>query len=86
MDKTFYGLIISDWNMEPMTGLDLLKRVRSHSEHARARFIIMSATGDRSQVLAAKEAGADGYIVKPFTAQTLQAKLESAFGTETVMI
>lgn len=79
MDKKKYGLVISDWNMDPMTGLDLLKRIRSHGEHAQIPFVMITAQSDKGHVLAAKDAGADNYIVKPFTAPALQAKLESVF-------
>jgi two-component system, chemotaxis family, chemotaxis protein CheY len=82
MDKKKYALVISDWNMAPMTGLELLARTRSHEAHARTPFIMISAEADRGHVMAAKDAGANGYLVKPFTAQALRAKLESVLAPE----
>jgi two-component system chemotaxis response regulator CheY len=73
-----YGLVISDWNMQPVTGLDLLKQIRSDEAHARTCFVMITAEAHKEHVWAAREAGADGYIVKPFTAQILQARLISA--------
>ena len=81
MDKKKYSLVISDWNMDPMNGHDLLKRIRSNPVHARTPFIMVSEEADKGHVLAAKDAGADNYIVKPFTTQVLQVKLESIFAS-----
>jgi two-component system chemotaxis response regulator CheY len=74
-----YGLIISDWNMEPMTGYDLLKEVRSNPEFKATPFIMVTAESKTENVIAAKKAGVNNYIVKPFNAQTLQHKIESVF-------
>jgi two-component system, chemotaxis family, chemotaxis protein CheY len=74
-----YGLVISDWNMEPMDGLELLQQIRSVNAFASVRFIIMSAQATRDQVLAARSEGADSFIVKPFTAAALKEKIESLF-------
>jgi two-component system, chemotaxis family, chemotaxis protein CheY len=74
-----YGLVISDWNMEPMSGLELLEQIRSVNAFTSVRFIIMSAQATRDQVLAAKSAGADSFIVKPFTAAVLKEKIDSLF-------
>jgi len=73
-----YGLIISDWNMEPMTGLDLLKKVRG--EGNKVPFIMVTAESKTENVMAAREAGVDNYIVKPFNADTLKTKLLSVLG------
>jgi two-component system, chemotaxis family, chemotaxis protein CheY len=79
-----YGLVISDWNMEPMSGLELLQQIRSVNAFASVRLIIMSAQATRDQVLAAKSGGADSFVVKPFTASTLKEKIDSLFlGDET---
>jgi two-component system, chemotaxis family, chemotaxis protein CheY len=75
-----YSLIISDWNMHPMTGLDLLKQVRSEITFAKTRFIIVTANSSTNHVLEAKAAGVDGYIVKPFTAQVLKARIDAIRG------
>ncbi len=78
MDSKQYGLVISDWNMEPMNGLDLLKKIRSgNSINSKVPFIMITAESKQSSVQAAKEAGVNNYIVKPFSADTLKAKLTS---------
>ena len=75
-----YGLVISDWNMQPMTGLDLLKQVRSDTQLKHIPFIMVTAESKTDNVLVAKEAGVSNYIVKPFTAETLKTKMESVLG------
>ncbi|MCD8562739.1 MAG: response regulator [Alphaproteobacteria bacterium] len=76
-----YGLIISDWNMEPMTGLDLLKEVRgSNDNYKNTPFIMVTAESKTENVIAAKQAGVNNYIVKPFNAETLKAKIASVLG------
>jgi two-component system, chemotaxis family, chemotaxis protein CheY len=74
-----YGLVISDWNMEPMTGYDFLKQVRNDPSLARTLFIMVTAESKTENVIAAKKAGVNNYIVKPFNAQTLQSKIEAVF-------
>jgi len=73
-----YGLVISDWNMEPMTGIDLLKKVRGNGN--KVPFIMVTAESKTENVIAAKEAGVNNYIVKPFNADTLKTKLTSVLG------
>ena len=75
-----YSLVISDWNMEPMTGLDLLKHIRSDPGLAKMPVILVTADANIANVIAAKNAGVDSYIVKPFDAQSLSVKIEQAFG------
>ncbi len=75
-----YGLIISDWNMEPMTGYDLLRQVRARNETTRLPFIMVTAESKTENVIAAKKAGVNNYIVKPFNAQTLKGKIDAVFG------
>jgi two-component system chemotaxis response regulator CheY len=75
-----YGLVISDWNMEPMTGLQLLREVRSDAKLKNTPFIMVTAESKSENVIAAKEAGVSNYIVKPFNAETLQAKMVSVLG------
>jgi two-component system chemotaxis response regulator CheY len=75
-----YGLVISDWNMEPMTGLQLLREVRGDPKLKGTPFIMVTAESKSENVLAAKEAGVSNYIVKPFNAETLQAKMVSVLG------
>jgi len=75
-----YELIISDWNMEPMTGLELLKNVRADEKTKNIPFIMVTAESKTENVIAAKQAGVSNYIVKPFNAETLKAKLASVLG------
>ena len=75
-----YGLVISDWNMEPMTGLELLKAVRANPNYKGIPFIMVTAEGKTENVIAAKEAGVSNYIVKPFSAETLKTKMTSVLG------
>ena len=74
-----YGLIISDWNMEPMTGYELLKQVRSDPSLASTPFIMVTAESKTENVIAAKQAGVNNYIVKPFNADTLKTKIDAVF-------
>ncbi len=78
--KKKYSLIISDWNMEPMTGYELLKEVRALEETKRTPFIMVTAESKTENVIAAKKAGVNNYIVKPFNAQTLKGKIDAVFG------
>jgi two-component system chemotaxis response regulator CheY len=75
-----YGLVISDWNMEPMTGIQLLREVRADSKLKNLPFIMITAESKTENVVAAKEAGVNNYIVKPFNAATLKTKLSSVLG------
>jgi two-component system chemotaxis response regulator CheY len=74
-----YGLVISDWNMEPMTGYELLKQVRSDPQLQATPFIMVTAESRTENVIAAKQAGVNNYIVKPFNADTLRTKIEAVF-------
>lgn len=75
-----YGLVISDWNMQPVTGLELLREVRSDPCLWQTPFIMVTAESKTENVIAAKEAGVSNYIVKPFNAETLRAKIASVLG------
>ena len=75
-----YGLIISDWNMEPMTGLQLLREVRADAKLKDTPFIMVTAESKTENVVAAKQAGVSNYIVKPFNAETLKGKMASVLG------
>ena len=79
MQSKRYGLVISDWNMEPMTGYDLLKEVRASPEFSNTPFIMITAESKTENVIAAKKAGVNNYIVKPFNAATLKTKIEAVF-------
>ena len=74
-----YGLVISDWNMEPMTGYDLLRQVRADPGLGEIPFIMVTAESKTENVIAAKKAGVNNYIVKPFNAATLKTKMEAVF-------
>ena len=74
-----YGLVISDWNMEPMTGYELLKEVRADPGLSKTPFIMITAESKTENVIAAKKAGVNNYIVKPFNAATLKTKIEAVF-------
>lgn len=75
-----YGLLISDWNMEPMSGLQLLQEVRADNKLKNLPVILITAESKTENVKAAKEAGVNNYIVKPFNAATLKSKLTSVIG------
>lgn len=75
-----YGLIISDWNMEPMSGFELLKKVRADEKTKTMPFIMVTAESKTENVIAARQAGVSNYIVKPFNAETLKGKMEAVFG------
>ncbi len=74
-----YDFIVSDWNMPEMTGIDLLRHVRADAKLKDTPFLLITAEAKRSQILEAAEAGVDGYIVKPFTAATLNGKIQKIF-------
>ena len=75
-----YGLVISDWNMEPMTGYELLRHVRADEGLRTTPFIMVTAESKTENVIAAKKAGVNNYIVKPFNAATLKSKIEAVCG------
>ena len=75
-----YDLVISDWNIEPMTGYELLNKVRSDDMLKALPFIMVTAESKTDNVIAAKKAGVNNYIVKPFNAATLKSKLTSVLG------
>ncbi len=75
-----YDLVISDWNMEPMSGMDLLKQVRADEGMKDLPFVMVTAESKVENVVAAKKAGVSNYIIKPFNAQTLKQKLTTVIG------
>jgi two-component system chemotaxis response regulator CheY len=75
-----YHLIISDWNMEPVSGIDFLKKVRADEALKDTPFIMVTAESKTENVLAAKEAGVNNYIVKPFNSETLKEKIVTVLG------
>lgn len=74
-----YDLLITDWNMPGMTGIDLLKAVRAEPTLASLPVMMVTAESKREQIIEAAQAGVNGYIIKPFTAQTLKEKLDKIF-------
>ena len=75
-----FGLIVSDWNMEPMTGIELLREVRADEKLKHIPFVMVTAESKTENVIVAKKAGVSNYIVKPFNAETLKGKLTSVLG------
>ncbi len=75
-----YDLVISDWSMQPMGGLDLLKKIRADRKLRQVPFVMIAADGGHENVRAAQDAGASGYIVKPFSAATLKTELVPVIG------
>lgn len=80
MKEKKYDLVLSDWNMEPMSGLDLLKQVRANPETKSIPFILITAESKVENIIAAKQAGVNNYIVKPLNANTLKEKLTAVIG------
>jgi two-component system, chemotaxis family, chemotaxis protein CheY len=76
-----YGLVICDWNMQPMTGHTLLQQIRADPDMARLPVIMVTAETTRENVMAAKDAGANGYIVKPFNGTTLKDKIAAVLAS-----
>ena len=76
MKRKKYGLVISDWNMTPVTGIELLRSVRQDAELKPTPFIMVTAESKTENVIVAKQAGVSNYIVKPFNAETLKDKIE----------
>jgi two-component system chemotaxis response regulator CheY len=79
MRERHFDLVISDWNMEPMNGLELLHEMRADEALKHTPFIMVTAESKTENVIAAKKAGVNNYIVKPFNAQTLKTKIEAVF-------
>lgn len=80
MQENKFGLVISDWNMEPMTGYELLQKVRGDEGMKATPFIMVTAESKTENVVAAKRAGVNNYIVKPFNAGTLKSKMSAVLG------
>lgn len=75
-----YGLVISDWNMQPMTGYELLQKVRADDALKSLPFVMVTAESKVENVVAARQAGVNNYIIKPFSAEVLKAKLKTVLG------
>jgi two-component system chemotaxis response regulator CheY len=76
-----YGLVIANWKMEPMSGLQLVKEMRADSKFQTIPFIMMTAGSQIESETTAKGAGANSYLVKPFNAETLKQKIQAALGS-----
>lgn len=79
--KRDYALVLCDWNMEPMTGLQLLREVRADADLTNLPFIMVTGESKTEHVVAAKRAGVSNYIVKPFNLQAVRDKIETTVGT-----
>lgn len=77
-----YDLILSDWNMEPMSGFELLKHVRAAPETRHIPFVLITAEAKRENIMAAKAAGASGYLVKPFKLDALQRTIRGVLAAD----
>ena len=80
LNASTFDFIISDWNMEPMTGIELLREVRASEKLKHIPFIMITAESKTENVIAAQQAGVSNYIVKPFNAETLKGKMASVLG------
>lgn len=74
-----YDFLVTDWNMPGMQGIDLLKAVRANPELADLPVLMVTAESKKDQIVEAAQAGVNGYVVKPFTAQTLKEKIDKIF-------
>ncbi len=79
LQSTHFDFVVTDWNMPGMTGIDLLKAIRSDARLASVPVLMVTAEAKREQIIEAAQAGVNGYVVKPFTAQVLKEKIEKIF-------
>jgi two-component system chemotaxis response regulator CheY len=80
LGKTKFDLIVSDWNMDGISGLELLTKIRNNPVIKKLPFIMATGQKEKSQIMAAKEAGANNYVVKPFSAADLRKRIEAVLG------
>ena len=80
MKRKKYGLVISDWNMAPVTGIEFLRNVRQDADLKATPFIMVTAESKTENVVEAKNAGVSNYIVKPFSSEILKGKISSVLG------
>ena len=76
LEESVYDVILTDWNMPNMNGLDLVKKVRSEGNHMKTPIIMITTEGGKGEVITALKAGVNNYIVKPFNAEILKEKLD----------
>ncbi|MCF1426690.1 MAG: chemotaxis response regulator CheY [Shewanella sp.] len=79
LQKGDFDFVVTDWNMPGMQGIDLLKAIRADNNLKHLPVLMVTAEAKREQIIAAAQAGVNGYVVKPFTATTLEAKLDKIF-------
>ncbi|MFN3704040.1 chemotaxis response regulator CheY [Thermomonas sp.] len=79
LHKAKFDLVVTDWNMPGMPGIDLLKAIRADAALAKIPVLMVTAEAKREQIIEAAQAGVNGYIIKPFTAATLEDKLTKIF-------
>jgi two-component system chemotaxis response regulator CheY len=79
--NTDVGVLITDWNMPEMNGLELVKKVRAEQKYVGLPIIMVTTEGGKTEVITALKAGVNNYIVKPFTPDVLKEKLEAVLGT-----
>lgn len=79
LERGGIDFLVTDWNMPGMQGIDLLKAVRANPELASLPVLMVTAEAKREQIMEAAEAGVNGYVVKPFTADTLKEKIDKVF-------
>jgi two-component system, chemotaxis family, chemotaxis protein CheY len=75
-----FDFLITDWNMPGMPGLDLIKAVRADAKLSKMPVLMLTAEAKREQIIEAAQAGVNGYVIKPFTAETLKEKLDKILG------
>ena len=80
LQKGDFDFVVTDWNMPGMQGIDLLKAIRADDSLKHLPVLMVTAEAKREQIIAAAQAGVNGYVVKPFTAATLKEKLDKIFG------
>ena len=81
LEGTKFDFVVSDWNMPNMTGIDLLRAIRDNGTFGKLPVLMVTAEAKKENIIEAAQAGASGYIVKPFTAEVMQEKLEKIFKT-----
>jgi len=76
-----YDLVMCDWNMPEMPGIELLNRIRADEQLKNIPFVMVTAEAQKENILEAVKAGVNNYVVKPFTAETVEQKLKKVFST-----
>lgn len=79
LQSSHFDFVVTDWNMPGMTGIELLRAIRSDQRLAGLPVLMVTAEAKREQIIEAAQAGVNGYVVKPFTAQVLKEKIEKIF-------